>query len=194
MTDYDTQTPTSHHPGDVAAQIERMVSQRADQQSVIRAPTQQRNVQYNTHTGELSGPGAVEAGAVSDDGRDTGAARSSIMERLGGLLNRINEKTFDPVTGEAVHTLRGAAREEALKQYVIAYQGAEHDLERLDRIDAQRGRRTTETASLNDEAAEKQAFAQGDPKRAAALEDALLRRQAELAADALIQKRMARRS
>ena len=144
---------------------------------------------YNTESGELvQTGGATDAARIQDKGLDTDFTARQISDGLHALQAKLDEVTFDKETGKASYVLPEGSeqRDLAMRQLTRARDSAAYDSARFDALEAQRNAdRVAEQAGKNKTAA-LHAFAHGDPVRTAAINDALLRAEADEVAKALI--------
>src|SRR6185437_370943 len=119
------------------------------------------------------------------------SAVATITGNLSRLQGQLDAHTFDPITGAKVPTLTGAAREQAERQLALAKQSAGYDLGRLAALKAQREGDALSSAQSQEEALARAAFSRGNPARAKLWDEAIARKEAERAADRVIDARFA---
>lgn len=128
-------------------------------------------------------------GPIPDTGIDIPSAIETWNARLEAAAARINEVRFDPRTGQKTFVLQGDDRERAERAFAQLLESARFDFSRFDRLATQRERRDAERHGRMAEQAARAAFANGDANRSRELEAALLRAEADEAAQAIVRAR-----
>jgi hypothetical protein len=178
----------SPNPVDAARQsvIESMVAAGATTEHA--QITHGESLRYDSATGELSG--TPVANRIPDNGRDIATETAQVHARVNALQAQLNEKVFDPQTGAETYRVSDPAqRAQLTTQFHRALESAQLDLLNLAKLEAQREQdRVSQEASANERLAI-QAFSNGNPARAQAMRDALLKAEADEAARAIVEGR-----
>lgn len=178
----------SNNPVDAArnAVIESMVAAGATTEHV--QITQGESLRFDGQTGEITG--TAVANRIPDNGRDIASETAAVHTRVNALQTQLNEKTFDQETGKENYKIRDPAQRELLTaQFHRALEGAQLDLLNLAKLEAQRDADRISQEAASNERLAIQAFSNGNPQRAAAMSEALLKAEADEAARAIVEGR-----
>lgn len=174
-----------------AQQIEAMVSRAGRTAPAPAFKTTESHgdgsLSINTATNELVVKGDVQR--LTDDAviTDTNVhEQRTTFDKLGVEFKRVtdmlNERTFDPRTGQPVFTYTGDQRRVLELQAQQAYRGGEAVQATITRLQQQSAAAAELQAKRESEAAARSAFSQGDPRRAALYDEAIAKAEAEEAA------------
>jgi hypothetical protein len=178
----------SNNPVDAArnAVIESMVAAGATTEHV--QITQGESLRFDGQTGEITG--TAVANRIPDNGRDIASETASVHARVNAMQAKLNEKTFDQQTGKEAYKVNDPTqREQLTRQFHRELESAELDMLNLAKLESQREQDRISQEAANNERLAIQAFSNGNPQRAAAMQEALLKEEANEAARAIVEGR-----
>jgi hypothetical protein len=179
----------------IAAAIDTMVAAGAGFDNVSTTPTGGMVYDSTTDTVKTIGDAPYNAPTrISDPGSiDIEHEAGVINGRINAIAAQLAEQVFNSETGEASLKLAQGSEERSalLVRFEREKVSAAYDLARLNQLHQQReSDKVTAEAAQNEHLAI-QAFANGDQNRAAAMREALLRAEADSAAQAIVAGRRA---
>jgi hypothetical protein len=152
--------------------------------------TEGESLRYDSATGELSG--TAVAHRIPDSGRDIASERAAVDARVKSVQAQLEEKTFDPATGTETYKVSDPAqRDQLTRQFVRELESAQLDMVNLTRLEQQREQDRISTEAKANETLAIRAFSNGNQQRAAAMQEALMKAEADEAARAIIEGRRA---
>jgi hypothetical protein len=180
--------PTNTNPVDAARQsvIDSMVAAGATTEHA--QVTHGESLRYDSATDTLSG--TPVANRIPDNGRDVASETAQVHARINALQAQLAERVFDPKSGVETYRVSDPAQRAQLSaQFTRAVEGAQLDLLNLAKLEAQRDQDRISQEAASNERLAIQAFSNGDPARAQAMKDALLKAEADEAARAIVEGR-----
>jgi hypothetical protein len=162
------------------SQIDAVVAALSDSGADLSSPTNQGhaglifNSADDSYTQTSPGPApGMTPQPIPDDGRDLAVAHAEIMANYNQLSARLDEGTYDAVTGEKKFSVTGRDREVLELQVKQAKTSGAYDISRLQALHQQRvqnGQRETAPVQMSDgkvaslqEAAARAAYIDGAP-------------------------------
>lgn len=184
-------------PADVAAQIDAMCEAASARVGAAQSFTSTDGTQHGSiktnHDGTVTMLGDVRTpDRIPDDGRDLNVERGNNQRRIDELTAKLDAHTFDGRTGAKVLVAQGQVRESIEAELMSARSAAVFADHRYTQLEQQRERDQAWKNAENEERAARFAFTGGQPAREAAYEEALLRAEADTAAQAALARRYAK--
>jgi hypothetical protein len=182
----------------IASTIDAMVAAGAGFDNIATTPTGGMVYDSVTDTVQTIGDAPFNASArISDPGTiDIEHEAGLINGRLNLIAAQLEEQTFDNTTGKPSFKLPEGSdgRNALLTRFEREKVSATYDLTRLQQLHQQRESDKIAAEAARNEHLAIQAFANGDQNRAAAMEEALLRAEADSAAQAIVSGRRAQQA
>jgi hypothetical protein len=145
-------------------------------------------VKYDGNGTTISGE-VTPAARLPDDGRDLGQELRNMGAAIADVQGALDSQIFDPRTGAPSPRLTGRDREAAEMMRDQARANRMYSELRFAEIELQRARDLAWRQAEQEERATRAAFTGGDARRDAAYADALLRAEADTAAQAAMARR-----